>query len=126
MIKKTIHLIVSLVGLLCFSCDPVMAATATVEFTPTLDPSWTTCVLIDDLPSIDDRITIGNITSMHGQCTTTTGQSSVMIANIPRGSIYYFTAYRLNANGDRSKFADEIIYDIPLDEKLKFHKKDNT
>ena len=58
---------------LCLYAVNVFAMTAEVSFTQPSTPDWTTCVLVDTVPSIEERLKQGTDENAYGQCTTTEG-----------------------------------------------------
>lgn len=74
---------------------------AHVEYTVSTDPTDKTVVLVSE--------TSGDYGSSYGQISEP-GADSVDIGNIKPSTTYYFVAYRLASNGQRSLYSEEVEY----------------
>lgn len=82
----------------------VFAWTATVEFTEPTDLTYRTVVLVSE--------TSGDYGNSYGQISKA-GANTVSIANIKADTQYYFIAYRLSAENERSENSVEYPFLTP-------------
>lgn len=108
--------------LILISTSISQAKSVRVEFTSPPDTTWKTWVLYSLVPNIADRINNGTVeeeTIINGQISKL-GETFVEAGGFISGETYYFTAIRVDLNGNKSGYAEEVVFPIPENEPFYF------
>lgn len=88
--------------------------TAVVTVDPAPAEGERVCVVAATAPDIAGRWASGELTTLHGQCTTETGQTVVNVGNIAAGQVWYFSGFAEDVMSNRSSFFPEVVVDVPV------------